>query len=152
MINPDLLLISSFKDEKSFTFNIPFKEEKSLRKDLGNNGKPRKNEFKRVSNVWSDITEASQSSIERSSHPTIKAIKLCDRLIETHSNEGDRILVPFGGSGSEFISAIKLNRSVIATEVDEKYFNDASEKILRLVNEKFNLPDDCKVIVEKEKD
>lgn len=137
------------KDEKSFTFNIPYKEEKSLRKDLGKNGKPRKNEFKRVSNVWSDITEASQSSIERSSHPTIKAIKLCDRLIETHSNEGDRILIPFGGSGSEFISAINLKRSAVATELDEKYFNDAADKIVRILNDKFNVEEDSKVFIEK---
>ena len=81
------------KTEK-YTFNIPYTSEKSGRKDLGANGKPRINEYKRVSNVWNDITEASQSSIERCWHPTVKAQKLCDRIIETHSNEGDTVLVP----------------------------------------------------------
>ncbi len=136
------------KDEKSFTFNVAYKEEKSLRKDLGKNGKPRKNEFKRVSNVWSDIAEASQSAVERSSHPTIKALKICDRLIETHSNEGDRILIPFGGSGSEFISAVRLNRNVIATEIDKKYFEDAKNKIIKFLNERFDLENNKKINID----
>ena len=133
------------KNENDFTFNIPYKAEESKRKDLGKNGKPRKNTHKRVSNVWSDITEASQSSLERSSHPTIKAIKLCNRLIETHSNKGDKVLIPFGGSGSEFISAIKLERSVVATELDEKYFYDAKEKIVKFLNIVYEVDDSKKV-------
>lgn len=74
---------------QNYTFNVPYSNEKSTRKDLGANGKPRKNIHKRISNVWYDITEASQSSIERCAHPTIKAQKLCDRIIQTHSNEND---------------------------------------------------------------
>lgn len=134
------------KNEKEYTFNIPYKNEESKRKDLGANGKPRKNEFKRVTNVWSDIAEASQSSLERSIHPTIKAIKLCDRIIKTHSNEGDKILIPFGGSGSEFISAINNNRFVEATELDEKYFFDAKEKVIKFINEIYNLEDPKRII------
>tara|TARA_B100000073_G_scaffold346150_1_gene356861 strand:- start:1606 stop:2409 length:804 start_codon:yes stop_codon:yes gene_type:complete len=133
-------------NEKDFTFNIPYKEEASKRKDLGANGKPRTNKFKRVSNVWSDITEASQSSLERSSHPTIKAIKLCDRLIRTHSNEGDKVLIPFGGSGSEFISAVNNNRRVIATEIDKKYYDDAQEKIIKFINNIYDLPEEKRII------
>jgi site-specific DNA-methyltransferase (adenine-specific) len=132
------------KDKNNFTFNVPYKEEPSTRKDMGKNGKPRKNLFKRVSNVWSDITEASQSSLERSSHPTIKAIKLCDRLINTHSNEGNKILIPFGGS--EFISAIKLNRSATATENDLKYFEDAKIKIIKFLNDVYKVDDNKKII------
>lgn len=134
------------KDENNFTFNIPYKEEESTRKDLGKNGKPRKNKYKRVSNVWSDITEASQSSLERSNHPTIKAIKLCDRLIQTHSNEGDNILIPFGGSGSEFISSVKLNRNVVATEISPEYFNDARVKIIKFLNNIYKLEEEKKII------
>lgn len=122
----DLLFLTKSQD---YTFNIPYTEEKSLRKDLGKNGKPRKNEFKRVSNVWSDITEASQSSIERCEHPTVKAQKLCDRIIKTHSNEGDLIYIPFCGSGSEIISAINNKRNFIASEIEEKYYNLSKKRV-----------------------
>lgn len=52
----DLLFLTK---SNSYTFNIPYSKERTDRKDLGANGKPRKNSFKRVSNVWTDITEAS---------------------------------------------------------------------------------------------
>lgn len=120
------------------TFNIPYLGEKSLRKDKGANGKPRKNEFKRVSNIWTDITEASQSSIERCIHPTVKALKLCNRIIQTHSNENDLIYIPFAGSGSEIISAINLNRQYIASEISEEYcklIKERTEKLTTIIHE-----------------
>ena len=114
---------------ENYTFNIPYTDEKSTRKDLGANGKPRTNTHKRVSNVWCDIAEASQSSIERCFHPTVKAQKLCDRIIQTHSNESDLVFVPFAGSGSEIISAIKNNRQVVGCELNEDYYKQAIERI-----------------------
>ena len=114
---------------ENYTFNIPYTDEKSTRKDLGANGKPRTNTYKRVSNVWCDIAEASQSSIERCFHPTVKAQKLCDRIIQTHSNENDLVFVPFAGSGSEIISAIKNNRQVVGCELNEDYYKQAIKRI-----------------------
>lgn len=121
----------------NYTFNVPYSAEESKRNDLGANGKPRTNRFKRISNVWSDITEASQSSIERCFHPTVKALKLCDRIIQTHSNKGDNIFIPFIGSGSEVISAIRNERDFFGAELDTNYFNQAIERIKKLaeVNE-----------------
>lgn len=121
---------------QNYTFNVPYSNEKSTRKDLGANGKPRKNTHKRISNVWYDITEASQSSVERCEHPTIKAQKLCDRIIQTHSNENDLIFVTFVGSGSEIISAINNNRKVFGCEIDKKYYVLAENRIKKLT--KFN--------------
>lgn len=125
----DLLFLTK-SDE--YTFNVPYLEEKSTRKDLGANGKPRKNTHKRVSNVWYDIAEASQSSKERCAHPTVKALKLCDRIIQTHSNENDLVYVPFAGSGSEMISAKNNNRSCIGTEISKEYCNLIRERMKTL--------------------
>ncbi len=131
----DILFLTK---SNNYTFNIPYMEEKSNRKDFGANGKPRKNTHKRVSNVWFDITEASQSSIERCEHPTVKAQKLCDRLIQTHSNENDIIVIPFVGSGSEFISAIKNNRIVQGCDNQKKYINLSIERIYKFTGVKFH--------------
>ncbi|MHB1661869.1 MAG: DNA-methyltransferase [bacterium] len=127
----------------NFTFNIPYTEEKSLRKDLGYNGKPRKNTHKRVSNVWSDITEASQSSIERCEHPTVKAQKLCDRIILSHSNKNDFVFIPFVGSGSEIISALSTQRKVMGCEISEKYINLAINRILKITGINYGLLENC---------
>jgi DNA modification methylase len=127
----ELLFLTKTKD---FTFNTAYTQEKSNRKDLGFDGKPRKNEFKRCSNVWCDIAEASQSSRERfklddgSSFPTVKAQKLCDRIIKTHSNEGDLVYIPFAGSGSEIVSCINNNRNWIATEINSNYIQNVIQK------------------------
>ena len=126
----DFLFLTKTDD---YTFNIPYTDEKSTRKDLGAKGKPRKNTHKRVSNVWTDITEASQSSIERCKHPTVKVQKLCDRIIQTHSNEGDTIFVPFIGSGSEIISAIRNNRKVFGCEISKEFCDLAQSRIERFV-------------------
>lgn len=113
----------------SYTFNVPYLEERSQRSDAGANGKPRKNRFKRVSNVWCDIAEASQSSIERCNHPTVKALKLCDRIVQTHSNAGDAVFIPFAGSGSEIISARNNHRKVIACESSDSFCALARDRI-----------------------
>lgn len=125
----DLLFLT--KSDK-YTFNIPYADEKSLRKDLGYNGKPRKNTHKRISNVWTDIAEASQSSVERCEHPTVKAQKLCDRIILSHSNEGDSVFIPFAGAGSEIISAVKNGRNAIGVEISPAYVELAVKRINRI--------------------
>ncbi len=130
----DLLFLTK---SDNYTFNIPYTDEKSNRKDLGFNGKPRKNKNKRVSNVWCDIAEASQSSIERCNHPTVKAQKLCDRIILTHSNENDSIFIPFSGSGSEVISAIKNNRKVTAVEISQTFLNESVQRIKNMTKIEF---------------
>ena len=113
-----------------YIWNIAYTEDKSNRKDLGFDGKPRKNEYKRCSDVWIDIAEASQSSKERfklldgSSFPTVKAQKLCDRIIKASSNENDLVYIPFAGSGSEVVSCINNKRNYIATEINKKYIDE----------------------------
>jgi site-specific DNA-methyltransferase (adenine-specific) len=113
-----------------YTWNTAYTEEKSNRKDLGANGKPRKNKYKRCTDVWIDIAEASQSSKQRfktsdgKSFPTVKALKLCDRIIKASSNEGDLVYIPFAGSGSEIVSCINNKRNWIASEINEKYVNE----------------------------
>lgn len=129
----DMLFLTN---SDKYTFNIPYSDEKSQRKDFGANGKPRKNTHKRVSNVWADIAEASQSSIERCEHPTVKAQKLCDRIITTHSNPGDTLFIPFVGSGSEIISAINNERKFIGCEISEKYMSLTIERISNLTGVK----------------
>lgn len=124
---------------QNYTFNVPYSNEKSTRKDLGANGKPRKNAYKRISNVWYDIAEASQSSLERCAHPTIKAQRLCDRIIQTHSNSGDLIFVPFVGSGSEIISAINNNREVFGCEIRKEYCVLAENRIDKFIGEKYGM-------------
>lgn len=72
---------------------------------------------------WVEIPRENSRSFERryGAHPSMKPLKLCERLVLVHSNRGDRVLVPFGGSGSEVVAAAKLGRSAICFENDPTY-------------------------------
>lgn len=54
-------------------------------------------------------------------HPTMKPVKLFQRLIKNSSKEDDAILDPFGGSGTTIIACEKLNRTAYVMELDPHY-------------------------------
>ena len=54
-------------------------------------------------------------------HPTMKPIKLLARLIKNSSRPKDKVLDPFGGSGSTLIACEQLNRKCYMMELDPKY-------------------------------
>tara|TARA_R110001632_G_C11263320_1_gene410108 strand:+ start:45 stop:803 length:759 start_codon:yes stop_codon:yes gene_type:complete len=62
-------------------------------------------------------------------HPTQKPVALMEYLIKTYTNEGDTVLDFTMGSGSTGVAAKNLNRKFIGIEMDEGYFNIASERI-----------------------
>ena len=62
-------------------------------------------------------------------HPTIKPVQLIEKYLINHSNESDVILDPFMGSGTTGVACKNLNRNFIGIELDDKYFDIASERI-----------------------
>lgn len=55
-------------------------------------------------------------------NPTSKPLALIEDLIKTYSNDGDTVLDPTAGSGTVIEACIKLNRDVIAIELDPKQY------------------------------
>ena len=72
-----------------------------------------------------DIPRENSRSKERKygKHPSMKPIALCERLIQAHSVVGDTVLVPFAGSGSEILSAVKLHRDAVGFEKEDQYID-----------------------------
>lgn len=62
-------------------------------------------------------------------HPTQKPTELLEWIIKTYTNEDDMVLDNCMGSGSTGVAALKLNRSFIGMELEDKYFNIAKERI-----------------------
>jgi DNA modification methylase len=54
-------------------------------------------------------------------HPTMKPVALVERAIEASSASGDRVLDPFGGSGSTLIAAERTGRVASLVELDPRY-------------------------------
>lgn len=68
-------------------------------------------------------------NVENKNHPSEKPIKLMKILIKNSTNEQDKVLDPFMGSGTTGVACKELNRNFIGIELDEKYFNIAKERI-----------------------
>ena len=62
-------------------------------------------------------------------HPTQKPVELMEYLIKTYTNQGETVLDFTMGSGTTGVACVNLNRNFIGIEMDEGYFNIASERI-----------------------
>lgn len=86
---------------------------------------------KYASPVWMDIdysnTLNARAGREGSDEKHVCPLQLdtIKRAITLWSNEGDKILTPFLGIGSEVYQSILLNRKGIGFELKESYFNEA---------------------------
>ena len=80
------------------------------------------------------ILEYSQDSL--SLHPTQKPIALMEYLIKTYTNEGETVLDFTAGSFTTGVACVNLNRKFIGIEMDEKYFEIGSNRVLEAVKEK----------------
>jgi|SRR3989344_2225387 len=78
------------------------------------------NEKENMGDVWKDIHRIKHRK-DRDSHPCQLPIKLMDRIVKIFTNKGDLIYDPFGGAGTTAISAKKLGRNFILSELDPKY-------------------------------
>jgi len=54
-------------------------------------------------------------------HPTMKPLKLLERLIKNSSRPGELVLDMFGGSGSTLMTCEQLNRTCYMMELDPIY-------------------------------
>ena len=70
-------------------------------------------------------------------HPTQKPVDLLEYLIKTYSNENETVLDFTMGSGSTGVACVNTNRYFIGVEMDENYFNIATDRINK-VQEKHN--------------
>ena len=62
-------------------------------------------------------------------HPTIKPIELVKRHLENVTQPNDVVLDCFLGSGTTAVAAKELGRQYIGFEIDEKYFQIASDRL-----------------------
>lgn len=81
----------------------------------------------RVPSSWQKFNTACGK--EKVGHPTQKPVALMEYLIKTYTNEGDTVLDFTMGSGTTGVACANLNRKFIGIELDEKYFEIASNRI-----------------------
>lgn len=95
-----------------------------------------------ASPVWMDIdygdtlNAASGRDEKDEKHICPLQLPTIERLIGLYSNEGDTVLTPFMGIGSEVYQAVKMNRKAIGIELKESYFNTAVDNIKAITESK----------------
>ena len=89
--------------------------------------------------------EAAPSKDEKQGlqHPTIKPIKLMERIIETFTEENQTVLDIFNGSGSTGIAALNKNRNYIGIELNKQYYKESLKRFATINSQKTN---NCKKI------
>jgi site-specific DNA-methyltransferase (adenine-specific) len=106
------------------TFNVPYLDEK--RGYEGYNKKyPAKSEYKRRTNVWTDITEILRGKLVTAQKP----VKLAEIMIETHTEPGEFVIDPFAGSFTTALAARKLGRRFAVIEKDEDAFGIGVQRL-----------------------
>lgn len=87
-----------------------------------------------ISNLWTDIKVINPMSKERLEFEGgQKPESLIERILTFATNEGDLVLDVFGGSGTTFAAAQKMNRKWVGTEIGmqtEKFIIPRLKKIL----------------------
>ncbi len=123
------------KNNKKFTWNEKNQYSTERRKRDGGKdiikpsqtGYLAKSLFKRITNVWIDISECTFDVSKQNlsnKHLTPKPVELSERIIKVHTNKNDLVYIPFAGSGSEIIACIKNKRNYIATEINNDYITN----------------------------
>mgnify|MGYP000898265400 CR=1 FL=1 len=81
--------------------------------------------------IWDDINYSNTLNLKGSrdekdeKHICPLQLDTIDRLLTLYSNEGDTVLTPFLGIGSEVYQSVIRNRKALGIELKESYFNAA---------------------------
>lgn len=103
----------------------------------GFSGDPRENKFSHLtwqryaSSVWDDcridnvlpFRDAKDEDDEKHVHPL--QLDVIDRVVDLYSNDGEVVLTPFMGVGSEVFSPVSMGRKAIGIELKDSYFKQA---------------------------
>lgn len=84
---------------------------------------------KQMRTVWEISNNKEKSELAYGKHPTQKPIRILKRMIKLASKEGDVMLTPFAGSGSECVAAKMTGRKYIGIELDNSYCEIATERL-----------------------
>jgi len=75
-----------------------------------------------------DVLEHGQPHTEDYDHPTEKPVDLVADLLTNSTDEGDRVLDPFMGSGTTAVAAIQNDRDYVGFEVDADNYRPVIER------------------------
>jgi DNA modification methylase len=91
-----------------------------------------------ASPIWMDIDQSNTLNARAARHESDTRhicplqLDVIHRCLQLWSKEGDVVLSPFAGIGSEGHEALKLNRKFLGIELKESYFDEAAKNLRRV--------------------
>lgn len=85
--------------------------------------------FKMQKEMKNYFITSNKSAYGETEHPTEKPRSLINHLVEIHSNNEDKVLDCFMGSGTTGVVCKELGRNFIGIEIEPKYFEIAKRRI-----------------------
>jgi len=89
---------------------------------------------KQMRSVWSIPTTPKREK-KHGSHPTQKPLELMRRLIALCTNEGDKVLDPFCGSGTTGVACVLLERDFTGIDLDQKYIQLTKKRMANAIED-----------------
>jgi site-specific DNA-methyltransferase (adenine-specific)/adenine-specific DNA-methyltransferase len=126
-----------FSNGDGYTYNPirePYKSSERIKHKITKNGKiwTPNPEGRLAGDVWDfPVLAGKRFAKEKVNHPTQKPLSISSRIVQHFSNQGDNILVPFVGSGSECVAAMTNGRNYTGFELNPEYISIAQERIKR---------------------
>ena len=127
-----LLWFSKTDDYIYHPIRIPYKSTDRLKYKIKKNNKvwTPNPDGRMAGDVWNFPTLAGRRfKDEKVNHPTQKPLSISIRIVKHFSDEGDTVLVPFCGSGTECVASILENRNFISYELNSDYIKIARDRI-----------------------
>jgi DNA modification methylase len=124
-----------FSKGDSYTYHPirePYKSTERLKNKITKNGKvwTPNPDGRHGGDVWQfPVLAGKRFAAERVDHPTQKPLSLTHRIVRHFSDPGDRLLIPFAGSGTECVSAKMNGRAFIGFELSPEYVRVANQRL-----------------------
>ena len=84
---------------------------------------------KQLRTVWDIPNNKQKIELKHGKHPTQKPVRLLQRMLQISAKEGDLLLVPFAGAGSDCVAAQELGIDYIGFEIDNDFLSIANKRL-----------------------
>lgn len=84
---------------------------------------------KQMRTVWDIPNNKTKEELIYGKHPTQKPIRLIKRMLELSAKQGDNILIPFVGSGTDCVAAKELGMNFLGFELEKEYIEIAERRL-----------------------
>ena len=84
---------------------------------------------KQLRTVWDIPNNKVRQELAHGKHPTQKPLRLLTRMLTISARPGDTVLVPFAGSGSECVAAVRYGAHFLACELEDEYVALAQRRL-----------------------